>query len=278
MKFSILIANYNNGKFFKDCHDSILAQQYKNWEVIIVDDCSTDDSVDMIKELIGDDERFKLFINLQNQGCGYTKRECMKYATGTYCAYLDPDDALFPNALKDSVEYLKNSKNNIATYSKLTFCDENLDIISDYIKVKQIYNEKNFFNSPVQLHHFFTFKREAYLKTEGINPSLKSAVDQDLYLKLLEHGNAKYLPVRMYKYRQHSQGISQSSNKPKSKEYFAKVIFEAMKRRNLKQINGKSVPKEYNDQKEIYDLLEYQNSIPYRIMKKIRIMKQQLFS
>ena len=51
MKFSILIANYNNGKFFKDCYDSILAQEYKNWETIILDDKSTDDSVEVIKKI-----------------------------------------------------------------------------------------------------------------------------------------------------------------------------------------------------------------------------------
>lgn len=277
MKFSILIANYNNGKFFKACYDSIIAQNYKNWEVIIVDDASTDNSLELIHNLISGDLRFKIFVSPQNKGCGYTKRKCMEYASGVYCGFLDPDDALFPNALQDSVTYLEKSK-YIATYSKLTFCDENLNITEDYAKVRQIYNGKDFFNSPIQVHHFFAFKREAYLKTEGIDPSLKSAVDQDLYLKLLEHGNAKYLPVRMYKYRQHAQGISQSSSKEKAKESFAKVIFNTMKRRNLTSLNGKKIPTEYHNAKEIFDLLEYQNSIAYRLQKKLKIFVQQLVS
>ncbi len=50
MLFSILIANYNNGHFFKDCYQSIIAQTYANWEAIIVDDCSSDDSVTVIKQ------------------------------------------------------------------------------------------------------------------------------------------------------------------------------------------------------------------------------------
>lgn len=277
MKFSILIANYNNGKFFKACYDSIIAQSYKNWEVIIIDDASTDNSLELINNLTDGDSRFKIFVNSQNEGCGYTKRRCMEYASGLYCGFLDPDDALFPNALQDSVAYLEKNK-YIATYSKLTFCDENLNITEDYTKIRQIYNAKDFFNSPIQVHHFFAFKRESYLKTEGIDPSLKSAVDQDLYLKLLEHGNAKYLPVRMYKYRQHAQGISQSSSKEKAKESFAKVIFNTMKRRNLKFLNGKEIPTEYQNAKEIFDLLEYQNSIAYRLQKKLKISVQQLFS
>src|SRR6266567_1565920 len=100
MKFSILIANYNNGRFFKDCYNSILAQTYINWEVIIVDDGSTDDSVEAIKNIINMDKRFHFYINNQNKGCGFTKRKCVEVASGDICGFVDPDDALLPNALK----------------------------------------------------------------------------------------------------------------------------------------------------------------------------------
>ena len=66
MLFSILIANYNNGKFFKDCYDSIINQTYDNWEAIIVDDHSADQSVELIKAIIKEDARFKLYENENN--------------------------------------------------------------------------------------------------------------------------------------------------------------------------------------------------------------------
>ncbi len=103
MKFSILIANYNNGKYIRQCFDSILAQTWKDWEVIIVDDGSTDDSVEVIENLIKDDSRFKLFASERNLGCGSAKRRCAELATGTICGYLDPDDALTPDALDQSI-------------------------------------------------------------------------------------------------------------------------------------------------------------------------------
>jgi len=56
MKFSSLIARYNNGKFFKNCYDSLLAQTYPNWEAVISDDGSTDDSQEVIKHMIGNDD------------------------------------------------------------------------------------------------------------------------------------------------------------------------------------------------------------------------------
>src|SRR5690348_4514160 len=100
MKFSILIANYNNGKYFKDCYDSIIAQSYNNWEAIIIDDKSTDNSIELINRLIRLDPRFKLIENDKNYGCGYTKRRCVELSSGEVCGFLDPDDALENEALE----------------------------------------------------------------------------------------------------------------------------------------------------------------------------------
>lgn len=267
MKFSILIANYNNGKYIRQCFDSILAQTWKDWEVIIVDDGSTDDSVEVIENLIKDDSRFKLFASERNLGCGSAKRRCAELATGTICGYLDPDDALTPDALDQSIIAYRGNK-IIATYSKITFCDAELNPVSDYKKIKKIHNSRFFFNLPIQIHHFFTFRKEIYDKTVGINPDLKSAVDQDLYLKILEHGKVVFIPKNLYLYRRHSEGISQEKSKNKAKENFAKVIFDTLKRRNIKKIKGKSVPSHFTTPEEIFGLLDYQNSLLYRLRLK----------
>lgn len=277
MKFSILIANYNNGKYFKQCYDSIISQTYQDWEAIIVDDCSTDDSIKIIEKLIHGDSRFKLYKNDSNKGCGYSKRKTLEFANGEICGFLDPDDALTSNALKHSLEQFKNPK-TAATYSKIMFCDADLNPDYDFLKVRQVLNDEYFFNCPIQIHHFFSFRKSAYDKTEGINPELLSAVDQDLYLKILEHGNAVFIPENMYFYRRHTSGISQDNSKAKAKENFAKVIFDTMKRRGLTKINGKKIPSEFTNSQEIFDLLDYQNGLPFRLKKKAKIFIQNLFS
>lgn len=269
-KFSILIANYNNGTYFRDCYNSLISQTYKNWEVIIIDDASTDHSVETIESIIKNDPRFRLYRNTVNQGCGYTKRKCMEYASGELCAYLDPDDALYTDALEKTIQEF--SKDDIiAAYSQMMFCNE--DLIPDKIfeGAKQIYNNRYFFNCPIQLTHFFTFKKEVYLKTSGINPNLKSAVDQDLYLKILEHGSVKYIKKPLYLYRLHSNGISQQSFKQGAKESFARVIHDTMKRRKIKTINNKTVPETYTNSEEIYELLNYQTSKLHRFINKIKV-------
>ena len=270
IKFSILIANYNNGKYFRDCYNSLIAQTHKHWEVIIVDDASTDDSVKIIEAIIKNDPRFSIYHNTSNRGCGYTKRECMKYAKGELCAYLDPDDALYEDALEKTIhEFIK--EDIIAAYSQMMLCNENLIPDKIFAGTKQIYNSRYFFNCPTQFAHFFAFKKETYLKTSGINPHLKSAVDQDLYLKILEHGNIKYIREPLYFYRLHSNGISQQTFKQGAKESFARVIHDTMKRRGIRMINNKIVPEIYTNSQEIYELLNYQTRRIYRLINKVKV-------
>lgn len=271
IKFSILIANYNNGKYFRDCYNSLVNQTYENWEAIIVDDASTDNSVEVIQSIIKDDPRFKLYHNTVNQGCGFTKRECMKYAEGELCAYLDPDDAIYTQALEKTIQEFANNTDIVATYSQMMLCDANLIADKVFASTKQVYNNRYFFNCPIQFAHFFTFKKETYLKTSGINPTLRSAVDQDLYLKILEYGDVKYIKEPLYLYRLHSNGISQHSSKQGAKESFAKVIYDTMKRRGIKKINNQNVPETYTNSEEIYQLLAYQTSTFHRLLNKIKV-------
>ncbi|NML57542.1 glycosyltransferase family 2 protein [Chryseobacterium cheonjiense] len=271
-KISVLIAHYNNGKFFNDCYVSLVNQTHLNWEAIIVDDASTDDSLQIIQSKIKNDSRFRLYKNTENKGCGFTKNKCVKYAVGEICGFLDPDDALLPQALEKSVQ-MYNKPDIVATYSKMLMCDEKLSPQYVYSGTKQIYNDPYFFNCPIQVAHFFTFRKDIYFKTEGINPDLKRAVDQDLYLKVLELGEAMYIDEVLYKYRLHSAGISQQDKKQSAKESFASLIYEAMKRRGIKEINNRKVPDCYNAE-EIYELLNYQAGFLYRLKTKMKLIFQ----
>ena len=236
-----------------------------------MDDASTDDSVEVIQSLIKNDPRFKLYYNIKNGGCGFTKRECMNHAEGEICAYLDPDDAIYPDALEKMVTEFVEKKEIVAAYSQMMLCDDTLNPEKIYTNTKQIYNNRYFFNCPIQFAHFFAFRKETYDKGTGINPSLKSAVDQDLYLKILEHGDVSYIKEPLYLYRLHSRGISQHSSKKHAKESFAKVIHETMKRRGITKINNQNVPEFYTHSKEIYDLLDYQTNRMHRLINKIKV-------
>jgi glycosyltransferase involved in cell wall biosynthesis len=279
MKFSILIANFNNGKFFRDCYESILLQNYPNWEVVILDDFSVDDSVQTIKNLIKGDSRFRFYENEKNLGVGFTKNKLIELAEGEICGYLDPDDTLGSNALQASINIFTKDKKVVLTYSRLVKCDENLNPISEFKSARQVPNgDPCFFNCPVQIAPFVGFRKSVYLKCEKMNPEFRIAEDQDLYYKMYEKGNVKYIDQADYFYRSHQGGISQNENKQSSYDYWGKVIWYAMKRRGLTKLNGKKIPTEFKTSAEIFKLLAYQNSVPYRIKKKLKLLFQTIFS
>ncbi len=278
MKFSILIAHYNNARYFQQCFESLLSQTYTNWEAVILDDCSEDNSETIINNIIQKDPRFRYYKNPKNKGVGFTKGRLIELALGDLCGYVDPDDAILPNAIEKSVDVFKKDQKVALTYSRFMACDQNLKPIAPFKSAKQVENHNScFFNCPIQINHFVCFKKEIYLTVEKMNSELKISEDQDLYLKLYEKGKVVFINETNYLYRMHEGGISQNENKKKSYEYWGKVIWNAMQRRGLTSINGKRIPAEYKNAQEIFDLLAYQNSIPYRLKKKAKILLQSLF-
>ena len=278
-KFSILVANYNNGTFFKTCYDSIISQKYPHFEVIILDDASTDNSLEVISEMIGNDDRFKIFTNEQNSGVGITKARLIELASGEYCGFCDPDDALSPDALHDAVDVFSKDENTVLVYSNFYDCDEHLQPRNISKASKPVpSNDPYFFNCPIHMVHFVAFRKDIYETTSKMDTSKKIAEDQDLYLKMYEKGKVQFIDKPNYYYRKHSGGISQNENKQKSYDYWAEVIFNAMKRRGLTKINGQKIPAVFSNSHEIFDLLAYQNKLPFRLKKKVKILIQNIFS
>ena len=233
MKFSILVAQYNNGRFFKSFYDSIINQRYDNWEVIIVDDCSTDNSIDLMNELIKDDHRFKLYTNEYNRGCGYTKRRCIELATSEICGFADPDDALTIDAIEIMIQtHLDHPEISLA-HSCYYLCDENLKVTNIGTSSKSVTVSKYFTNLDLSVTQFTSFKKSFYNSTEGINPKLTRAVDQDLILKLSEIGPFKFINQPLYFYRIHAGGISTNTNSIKAFYMFLKVVSAAELRREI---------------------------------------------
>ena len=232
MLFSILVANYNNGKYFLACYQSIIAQTNNQWEVIIVEDGSTDNSAAVIREIIGSDKRFRYFENDKNYGCGYTKKRCVELASGSVCGFLDPDDTIEPTAVEKMI-LAHSSSEHVLVYSNCLLCDENLQPYNVYPRAKQVdVTDAFFFNLNYEVLDFSSFKRDAYMRTAGIDAYMQRAVDQDLYLKLAETGSFYFINEVLYHYRMHSEGIS-VSNHDRSKFWHWFAIMEAAKRRDI---------------------------------------------
>ena len=105
-KVSIIIPVYNAKKVFKETLDSIEAQSYDNWEVVIVDDCSTDGSLEYITELVGHNKKYKVYSMEQNSGPGAATAYGFEKSSGDLVAFLDSDDVWSNDKLEKQVRFM----------------------------------------------------------------------------------------------------------------------------------------------------------------------------
>lgn len=120
---SIIIPAFNAEKYIIECLHSACNQTYRNLEVIVVNDGSTDETLHLLNQF--KDERL-IIINQENKGCSHAKNTGLKYATGVFIQYLDADDLLSPDKIENQVKSLHNSENTIAVCKTLIF-QEHID-------------------------------------------------------------------------------------------------------------------------------------------------------
>lgn len=109
-KVSVILPLYNCEKYIGLTIESVLNQDYKNWELIIMNDASTDASLHKALEYAKKDSRIKVFSCMNNRGVGPTRNAALKYATGRYVAFIDADDLWAKNKLSNQIFFMK--KNN----------------------------------------------------------------------------------------------------------------------------------------------------------------------
>lgn len=126
MVVSIIIPAYNSEKFIRRCLDSVVNQIYKNIEIIVVDDASTDNTEKIIKEYAEKDNRIRPFYSSENKGVSFSRNIGLKASTGEYIMFVDSDDELTKDAIRrmvdiankynsdyvDSYQIIKYAKNN----------------------------------------------------------------------------------------------------------------------------------------------------------------------
>ncbi|WP_164108916.1 MULTISPECIES: glycosyltransferase family 2 protein [Sphingobacterium] len=215
-KISIIIANYNNGHFFNDCFRSLVNQTSQDWEAIVIDDKSTDDSSAIINELIKEDPRFRFYQNSENLGYQKTLIKGIELSKSPLFARLDPDDALETHAIAKSIETHELFPQAGLVYSNFTYCDHSLNRLNiSHAKQVDDLNE-DYLNFNAEISHFASFKKEIYEQTTGIDIFIKRAEDKDIYMKMCEVAPVKYIDDTLYLYRVHNQSISSHDNSNKA--------------------------------------------------------------
>lgn len=114
---SIITPSYNTGRFIAETIESALAQTYGNWEMIIVDDCSTDDTDEVVAGYVKQDSRIRYIRNERNSGAALSRNRALREARGRWIAFLDSDDLWMPEKLERQIQFME--KNGYAfSYTK----------------------------------------------------------------------------------------------------------------------------------------------------------------
>lgn len=120
---SIITPCYNGGKYISQTIDTVIAQTYEDWEMIIVDDGSKDNSADIVRAYMDKDQRIK-FLQQENAGSAAARNNGIRHAEGQYIALLDADDLWEPEFLEEQIKFMKRN-NAVCVYCSYSCIDEN---------------------------------------------------------------------------------------------------------------------------------------------------------
>ena len=118
---SIIMPSYNCGQFVEAAISSVQAQTYTNWEIIFMDDCSTDDTLKQVSLLRENDQRVRLYQNVSNMGAAMSRNNALREAKGRWIAFLDSDDLWEPTKLEKQVKFMEDNgyKFSYTCYSEM---------------------------------------------------------------------------------------------------------------------------------------------------------------
>ena len=239
-KVSVVIPVYNSSKYIKECLDSVINQTYKNIEIIIVNDKSTDDSLDIIKSY--KDKRIKVINLHKNVGVSIARNKGVDNCSGDYICFLDSDDYWNLKKIEKQIKFIKNKTFIYSDYEFLNNGKRKKVSVPKTITYKEALKNTTIFTSTVMFNMKYLNKEDIYM------PNVRKGGDTSTWWKVLKKVNTAYgMNEVLSIYR--VEGKSLSSNKIKALKrtwdiykleninmfkriyYFLCYIFNAIKRR-----------------------------------------------
>lgn len=200
---SVIMGAYNCEKYIDRAIQSIVNQTYSNWELIICDDCSKDNTYSILDNYSQKDSRIKVLKNETNMKLAYTLNKCLSVAKGEYVARMDADDISLPERLRIQTDFLnRNSEYSLVSCRSMVF-DESGDL---YIRGKEWEPTcKSMIKGSPFMHPTIVMRREVYDTLQGYTVSKRTerGQDLDLWYRFFEKGYKGYiLNDVLYKYHE----------------------------------------------------------------------------
>lgn len=204
-KISVILATYNNEKYIREAIESILKQTYSNFELIVIDDASTDKTGEIINSII--DKRIIYLRNKKNQGPPYSINRGIDIAKGDYIARLDGDDISMPTRLEEQLKYMELNKD-------ISICgciwkefgrSNNLNILPEDTQSLKV---NSLFYSPLAHSSWFIRRSVIFDNNIKYNNSFKTAQDYEFIYRILKNHKIACVQKVLLLYRVHPQSIT----------------------------------------------------------------------
>lgn len=212
---SVIMPSWNTGRYIAESIQSVINQTYQNWELLIVDDCSTDNTNEVVASF--DDGRIKYFKNEKNSGAALTRNRAMREAQGEWIAFLDSDDLWTPEKLQKQLEFMKKN-GYVFSYHDFVKIDEEskpLNVIvtgPDVVTKRRMYN----YGYPGCLTFMYSARTMGVIQIKDI----KKNNDYAILLQLCKKANCYRLNENLARYRIRRKSISHDKLSKKLKSHY----------------------------------------------------------
>lgn len=238
-KVTVVVASYNNSKFLPACLDSLYRQNYVDFEVLVVDDCSTDNSYEVCQNYIEHDRRFRLIRLKKNHGITFVRSIGLKEASGEYVAVLDSDDVAAPKRLVNQAGWLDSHSDTVLVAGYYGVIDSNGKIIKHRKKVPvddtSIRWWLTFGNCLI--HSTVMYRKEIALASGGHDTSFIHGEDIELFSKLITYGEIEAIPEVVSYWRSHKKSFTkQIASEERERDYLA-VVNRSIQLQTMQEVN-----------------------------------------
>lgn len=216
---SIVTSTYNSSSEVIHTYKSILSQTFLNWEWIVTDDCSNDDTFEILKSMAEKDMRVKVLKNINNSGAAVSRNKSLKQANGVFIAFIDSDDIWLPNKLEKQVKFMEESSVDFS-FTAYELISKDGDELGQQVDI----HLKDFVNYEDMLKKKATLGCSTVMLRKGAfddisMPLLRTGQDYATWLKLLKTTNAYPLTDVLTQYRILPNSISRNKIKKAKRQW-----------------------------------------------------------
>ena len=210
---SVLMAVWNGEKYLSLSMDSILAQTFTDFELLVLDDGSTDSTLDILRKYAARDHRVRV-ITRENRGLVASLNELLGQANGQFVARMDADDISLPNRFSLQVQFLRDHPDVVCVGGNVEVIDEKGRLLTTfrYADSDEEIQERNLSGQTGICHPSATMRRDALVRAQGYDSHFFPAEDLDLWLRLGEIGKLANLQDIVLRYRFHASSVSEQAS------------------------------------------------------------------